>query len=256
MSRWAWLICVIAFLDFKKAYDTVRRSFLVTLMRSFGAGEGLIKWFATLLSDTFTSASVNEHLSRLVEMLGGTPQGAGQSCGGYLFIPWALDCWLRKCLAVGVKVVEGAEDLRGWYYADDGHIVLKSLDPDVIAAFKEAMHVFALATNQHLNLGKTKLLPLGDWPAGSIPSSPSTALRWFRRSPPLASPSPMTMSRPPLTGLASQRVLRVSANVSPTSTCPPLGGHLLLERTAPPLSSMPLSSLPLPPLTSLRPVPR
>jgi hypothetical protein len=59
-----------------------------------------------------------------------------------------------------------------WYYADDGHIVLKSLDPDVIAAFKEAMHVFALATNQHLNLGKTKLLPLGDWPAGSIPSSP------------------------------------------------------------------------------------
>ena len=122
---------------------------VVLRMLLHGAGEGLVKWFTTLLSNTFTSASVNEHLSRLVEMRGGTPQGAGQSCGGYLFIPWALDCWLRKCLAVGVKVIEGSEDVRGWYYADDGHIVLKSLDPDVIAAFKDAMHVFALATNQH-----------------------------------------------------------------------------------------------------------
>ena len=32
------------------------------------------------------------------------------------------------------------------------------------------MHVFALATNQHLNLGKSKLLPLGDWPV-VLPSS-------------------------------------------------------------------------------------
>ena len=163
--------CVIAFLDFRKAYDTVNRSFLLSLMRSFGLGEGLIKWFSTLLSGTFTAASVNGHLSKLLELMGGIRQGGNESCSGYLFIPWGLDCWLTKCLSVGIKATADGEEVRGWYYADDGHIVLKSLDPDVIAAFKDAMEVFALATNQHLNLDKTKLLPIGDWPAGSVDTS-------------------------------------------------------------------------------------
>ena len=159
--------CVIAFLDFRKAYDTVRRPFLLELMRHFGVGDGLTQWFSTLLTGTLTAASVNGHHSRLTELVGGIRQGGAESCDGYLFIPWALDCWLRRCLSVGVQATEGGA-IRGWYYADDGHIVLKSLDPEVVASFKEAMEVFALATNQHLNPDKTKLLPLGDWPVGSV----------------------------------------------------------------------------------------
>ena len=145
----------------------VRRPFLLELMRHFGVGDGLTQWFSTLLTGTYTTASVNGHHSRLTELVGGIRQGGAESCDGYLFIPWALDCWLRRCLSVGVQATVG-EEVRGWYYADDGHIVLKSLDPDVIASFKEAMEVFALATNQHLNYDKTKLLPLGDWPVGSV----------------------------------------------------------------------------------------
>ena len=152
----------LAFLDFRKAYDSVDRSFLLRLMSAFGVGDGMTQWYNTLLSHTSTAASVNGHTSSPVELTASIRQGAAESCGGYLPIPWALDCWLRECLAVGVKVTEMGE-IRGAYYADDGAILLRSLCPNDIRMFKEAMHTFALATNQHLNLSKTKLLPVGSW---------------------------------------------------------------------------------------------
>lgn len=151
---------VIAFLDFKKAYDTVDRAFLLQLMAAFGLGEGMIKWYRTLLTDTYTSASVNGHVSPRALLDGGIRQGGCESCGAYLPIPAALECLLSTCLAVGLHATEGVK-LSGDYFADDGHILLRSLDQADVALFKSTMHTFALATNQHLNMSKTKLLPIG-----------------------------------------------------------------------------------------------
>ena len=151
---------VIAFLDFKKAYDTVDRSFLLELMAAFGLGEGMIRWYRTLLTGTYTSASVNGHLSPRSLLDGGIRQGGAESCGGYLPIPAALECLLCNCEVVGIQATEGGK-IRGDFFADDGHIFLRSLDPADVALFTSAMDTFALATNQHLNLSKTKLLPIG-----------------------------------------------------------------------------------------------
>lgn len=160
---------VIAFLDFKKAYDTVDRSFLLQLMGAFGFGEGMIKWYRTLLTETYTAASVNGHVSASALLDGGIRQGGCESCGGYLPVPAALECVLSTCEVVGLKVTADGM-LYGDYFADDGHILLRSLDPSDIALFKAKMHTFALATNQHLNLSKTKLLPIGQVPR-HLPSS-------------------------------------------------------------------------------------
>lgn len=160
---------VIAFLDFKKAYDTVDRSFLLELMAAFGFGEGMVKWYGTLLTETYSSASVNGHMSARSLLDGGIRQGGAESCGGYLPIPAALECLLNTCDAVGVQATEGTK-IRGDYFADDGHIFLRSLDPADVALFTSAMRTFALATNQHLNLSKTKLLPIGRVP-NTLPSA-------------------------------------------------------------------------------------
>lgn len=160
---------VIAFLDFKKAYDTVDRAFLLQLMGAFGFGEGMIKWYRTLLTETYTAASVNGHVSASALLTGGIRQGGCESCGGYLPVPAALECVLSTCAAVGLKVTSDSM-LYGDYFADDGHILLRSLDPSDVALFKAKMHTFALATNQYLNLSKTKLMPIGQVPR-HLPSS-------------------------------------------------------------------------------------
>ena len=42
----------MVFLDFKKAYDTILRRFLLKVMEAVGAGEGCLKWARTLLTST------------------------------------------------------------------------------------------------------------------------------------------------------------------------------------------------------------
>lgn len=155
---------VVAFLDFKKAYDTVDRSFLLRVMEATGAGGGFVDWIRTLLTNTNAAASVNGHVSSLMSFTAGIRQGGGESPLVYLFVAWALSCWLRNCPAVGIKVTPDCT-LRGAQYADDATPILCSLDPADVGQFIEAMRVFGLAFNQHLNLGKTKLLPVGDWSA-------------------------------------------------------------------------------------------
>jgi hypothetical protein len=94
----------------------------------------------------------------------------GESPGVYLFIAWALTLWLRDCPAVGIRATEEGELLRGDQFADDTHPFLPSLVPEVVGQFLAAMEIFGLASNQHLNCDKTKLLPVGDWSTIPPPS--------------------------------------------------------------------------------------
>jgi hypothetical protein len=105
---------------------------------------------------------VNGFPSKALDLSAGILHGAAEACGEYLFIPWALDCLLRTCPAVGAQV-SGPTIVRGDFYADDSHVILRSLEPADIQAFCEVMEVFGEATNQRLNLDKSKLLPMGDW---------------------------------------------------------------------------------------------
>ncbi|GFR40127.1 hypothetical protein Agub_g682 [Astrephomene gubernaculifera] len=57
---------MVAFLDFAKAYDTLDRAFLFSVMDAMGAGAGLLKWAKLLLSDTCAVAVVNGYRSQRV----------------------------------------------------------------------------------------------------------------------------------------------------------------------------------------------
>jgi hypothetical protein len=117
-------------------------------------------WIRTLLNNTMAMACVNGHTSNLHLFGAGIRRGGVESPGVYLFIAWALNLWLRECPAVGNRV---GELLRGDQFADDSHPFLKSLKPEVAGQFLSAMKVLGLASNQHLNCDKSKLLPVGDW---------------------------------------------------------------------------------------------
>ena len=162
---------VVAFLDFKKAYDTVLRPFLLAVMEATGAGPGLQHWVRTLLSDTRAAAKVNGYLSNPALYEEGLRQGCPLAPLLYLFIGWALSCWLRECPAVGIKVTP-ERPVHCLQYADDAWALLRDLSPTSIQTFLDAMSTFARASNQHLNVDKSELIAMGD--TGNMGDTPPT----------------------------------------------------------------------------------
>eukprot|EP00798_Chlamydomonas_sp_ICE-L_P017827 gene17827-biopygen26793 len=66
---------VLAFLDFRKAYNTLDRAFLFQCLEVAGLGGGFLTWVRLLLSSTATRAMVNGFRSRAFEFLAGVRQG-------------------------------------------------------------------------------------------------------------------------------------------------------------------------------------
>jgi hypothetical protein len=162
--------CVV-FCDFKKAYDTVDRTFLLQVMERLGVGEGLLRWTTLLLSNTRASALVNGHLSSPVPFQAGVRQGCPLAPFLYLFIGQALHCHL---LARGFGIKIGTQLMLGSWFADDVEVLLKSLDE--VPNFEEAMGVFKSASNQELSEEKTVILPIGADP-GQEPPAMAGSLR-------------------------------------------------------------------------------
>ena len=151
---------IAAFLDFRKAYDSVCRPFLLKVMSATGASAGMCSWVNTLLSDTSACACVNGFVSEPEPYHAGVRQGCPLAPALYLFVAWALVCWLKDCPSLGVQV---APDLclTVIQYADDTVPFLRSLEEAVVANFVDHMAVFGRASGQLLNTAKCKLLPLG-----------------------------------------------------------------------------------------------
>lgn len=196
---------LIVFCDFKKAFDTVDRAFLLKVMRALGASDALLQWVRLFLTDTLARALVMGQLSSSAVFNAGVRQGCPLSPLLYLFIGQALLCLLRK-RGVGITLpgthmlpplplsaVGGAAALvpasfamtpavamapavtgppissTANMFADDTEAHLGSVAE--VPPFVAAMTLFGAASNQRLHLGKTCILPIGkpmDLPAGSM----------------------------------------------------------------------------------------
>ncbi|KAG1679683.1 hypothetical protein FOA52_006202 [Chlamydomonas sp. UWO 241] len=166
----------LALLDFRKAYDTIDRGFLLAVMEAVGTGDGVLAWTRTILTHTYASANVNGFISARRCCAAGVRQGCPAAPAFFLFLGHALSCFLRTCPAVGVEVVPGCRVVCP-QYADDCMPLLRSCAPADVAALVEAMAVFGLATGLVLNLGKCGILPLGSAGAGLVAGAQVAGLR-------------------------------------------------------------------------------
>ena len=154
------------FCDFRKAYDTVDRSFLLQVMDRLGVGAGFLHWVRLLLTGTSSRALVNGHLSGPAAFQAGVRQGCPLAPLLYLFIGQALLCFL-KARGIGLQLPGGGPRLVGAQYADDLEVLLASLAE--LPAFQAAMEIFAAAAGQRLNPSKTVVLPIGASPPAPPP---------------------------------------------------------------------------------------
>ncbi|KAG1676365.1 hypothetical protein FOA52_001160 [Chlamydomonas sp. UWO 241] len=166
----------LALLDFRKAYDTIDRGFLIAVMEAVGVGDGVLAWTRTILTHTYASAEVNGFISAPRKYAAGVRQGCPAAPALFLFLGHALACFLRTCPAVGVEVVPGCR-VTCPQYADDCMPLLRSCAPADVAALVETMAVFGRATGLDLNLGKCGILPLGSAGEGLLAGAEVAGLR-------------------------------------------------------------------------------
>ena len=156
--RWAMVVLC----DFRKAYDTVDRAFLLKVMRELGLGAGFLRWSQLLLSGTRAAALVNGHLSRPATFQAGVRQGCPLAPLLYLCLGQAL---LRFLQHRGIGIAAAGRQLTAVQFADDCKALLPgstdSQNRSRTASFVAAMRTFGAASGQQLAEEKTKVLPIG-----------------------------------------------------------------------------------------------
>ena len=145
------------FLDFSKAYDTVSRPFLFGIMEAVGAGEGMLDWAKILLTDTWATAVVNGHISHPMQWEAGVRQGCPLAPAMYLFVGWALSCWLLSKPDLGIAV--GGDRVPAVQYADDTTALLAACTPATVHSLLSSLQRFGEASGQKLNHAKCAVVP-------------------------------------------------------------------------------------------------
>ena len=160
---------LLAVCDFRKAYDTIDRSFLFEVTSALGLGDGFVRWQRTLLTNTKGAACVRGHTATPRLFAAGARQGCCAAPGWFNLLMQALLCWLKD-RGFGLDLDDsGALRVVAIQFADDTKALL---DRDSVPTFVEAMTRFAEASGLHLELSKTTLLPLGA--AANLPEEMGT----------------------------------------------------------------------------------
>jgi Reverse transcriptase (RNA-dependent DNA polymerase) len=151
---------LLSYAIFRKAYDTVDRSFLIQAFWLLGAGPRFLRMLVGLLTGRRSQGHANGYLSQRVSFAAGVPQGCPLSPALYLVIGQALSRWLPAC---GIGIAVAGMQLPCTQYADDNTAYLPSLAS--LPAFLAVMLRFGRATGQRLNTSKT-VRGHGHWSTG------------------------------------------------------------------------------------------
>jgi hypothetical protein len=79
---WKWVLkksclrtCSALNIDFKKAYDSVRRKILYNILIEFGVPMKLVRLIKMFLNETYSKVSIGKHLSDSFRIQNGLKQG-------------------------------------------------------------------------------------------------------------------------------------------------------------------------------------
>ena len=187
----------VVFIDISKAYDTVDRAFIFSLLTSLGASDGMVNWARLLLHATAASTHVNGVESPPAATHAGVRQGCPLSPLLYLVVAQALTSWLRAQPLLGVTV-DGVRHITA-QYADDTQVLLGDFSPAALHSLTAALATFASASGQRINPAKSSALFVGD---------------------PLPAPAPASLATISVVGSATS--LGIPHSTPPSPPAPPL----------------------------------
>jgi len=153
------------FIDFNKAYDSVRREVLYNILIEFGVPKRLVRLIKMCLTETFSRVRVGKNLSDMFPIRNGLKQGDALSL---LLFNFALEYAIRR-----VQVNQDGLKLNGTHqlltYVDDVNILGGSVD--TVKKNTEALVSASKEIGLEVNAHKTKYMTVSrDQNAGRIHS--------------------------------------------------------------------------------------
>ena len=150
-------------LDQEKAFDRVNRSFLLSLLISFGFGFVFCRWISTFYEGAFMQIIVNNWLSEKVRLKRGVRQGDPLSPLLYVLCVEVLASLKRRSPAIEGFLLPGASgrQARVRLYADDTTVLLRDLPS--LASLLDCINIYEKGSGAKLNRSKSEAMWLGAW---------------------------------------------------------------------------------------------
>ncbi|CAI5473374.1 unnamed protein product [Closterium sp. Yama58-4] len=148
-----WYLLLV---DFRKAFDSVSRGFLFTVLEKMGFPPRFVGWIRDLHENTRTSLLVNGWIGEAVEVVSGVRQGC--PLAPYLFL-CAVEPLAQEAANRRIGISEGDQRLAYLGYADDTTLILEG--EEQIAAAEKLLEEFAGESGLTTNKEKSVVLPLG-----------------------------------------------------------------------------------------------
>ena len=147
-------------IDFHKAYDTIERECLYSIMRKFNFGDNIISWVKVCMSDNISTVINNGYFKSFFPITRGFRQGDPLSCYNFNLVIEIIATKIKQNKNIeGVEICKGIEKKLG-QYADDMWLVTKHKNSSYKAIFKE-FELYSKFCGLKINYNKTEILRLG-----------------------------------------------------------------------------------------------
>ena len=151
---------LILLIDFKKAFDSIDHTFIDKSLKLFGFGENVRKWIRTFFNKRSAYIFSGGHKSKQITLFQGVPQG--DILSPYIFL-LAVEVLLIKINhTMNIEGIRYAKsEARSETFADDTTIFIKRTDSNLKNCLRY-LKLFAKTSGLQCNIGKTKVIPIGD----------------------------------------------------------------------------------------------
>ena len=149
---------ILAFIDYEKAFDTVKWNFLYKCLEAMNFGNYFINCIKTMYSNIQTSVSNNGHLSQAFMPSRGIRQGCPISCNLFVIIVEFLACASRKNPNVKGIIINNIE-FKISQFADDTCLYLKDLQS--LKYVFSILDLFTACSGLKVNRGKSEAIGIG-----------------------------------------------------------------------------------------------
>jgi hypothetical protein len=149
---------IIAFLDFEKAFDTIRWDVIEDTLKIFGIGENFIKWTKTIYKNSEACVTNNGFSSPFFKLSRGVRQGCPLSAYLFIMVVELLANKIRKTKEIkGIKIDN--IEIKILQMADDTTIFVEDINS--LKCVLQIIALFHLFAGLKLNKTKTEAMWLG-----------------------------------------------------------------------------------------------
>ena len=149
-------------LDYRKAFDSISKEYLIECFKIFGFGDNFIQWVETLMSGTESSIIHYGWISEFFPVNAGVRQGCPFACVAFILGVEILAIKIRQSPNIkGIRIPGrlGNVQVKIQLYADDN--TLFPSDQDDIHQMLKVVNDFSRFSGLHLNMEKTDAMWIG-----------------------------------------------------------------------------------------------